>query len=878
MDYRMNSRPPKAARKILLGFLRDDLAEEVLGDLDEKFYATLRKRSAFRAKANYWYQVLHYLRPFAIRKSRSAPSNHCDMLQNYTRIGVRNLLKNKLFSAINIGGMAISLAIFFVIALYIVDELKFDRHIGEAHLKFRVYNEHFNDDGSTKKGAMVPPMIAPTLAAEYPQVEYYARFLNFNAAPLFEVGDKKFAEDKGGAADPRIFDMLSVPLLEGDRRTALREPNTVAINRTLKEKYFGDKDAVGETIEVFDQPFRVVAVFEDFPPHAHFQRNYFLAMDGVVPDQRMQSWGWNQFHTYIKLKAGSRGDDLESRLPDFAERNAWPVTKPNGGYYIPHLIPIEDIHLYAWDQAWDIAVRGNIQTIYILSAIAVFILLIAVLNFVNLSTARAISRMKEVGVRKVMGAFRAQLIHQFISESVLVALIALMLAAGIAAIALPYLNAFTGKHIPTELLLSPTWVAALLGSGVVTGILAGIYPALFISAYRPAHILSNKGAGRSGRTVLRQGLVVFQFILSFFLIIASFVVSEQHTFMRNADMGFEKENLIVLPLRGDMGLNPETTKHAFGNHPGVVSTSMGYGLPGEAFAGDGIIDKATGKRWHINLLTVDQDYIRTLGLELVAGRDFSRDVPWDTSHAFILSETAAKMLGHADPGDALDHEISWERWDAPDSLKEGKVIGVIKDVQLNSMRESIAPIALQIYPFAYATMTLRIRPDDIPATIAHLEKQWKAFNREWPFEYRFLDENFDRMYKAEENLATLFGIFTGFTIAVACLGLFGLVVYSTTQRYREISIRKVLGASGGGLVLMLTKNYVILVAIAFLIAVPLSYYAAWQWLQGFAFRIPVTPVLFVKAGLLIMIIALTTVGIQAFRATLANPVDALKEQ
>lgn len=870
--------PPGYAQKLLLWFLRRDLAEEVQGDLDEKFYKTLKKKTPFRAKVNYWYQVIHYMRPFAIRKAASISSNHYDMFQNYFKIGVRNLLKSKFFSFINVSGMAISMAIFFIIVLYIHDELKFDKHIEDSHLKFRVFNEHFSDDGTRKKGAMVPPMIAPTLAREYPQVEYYARFLNFNSAPLFEALDKKFTEDKGGAADPGIFDMFSLQLLEGDRNSALREPNTVAINETLKKKYFGEKPALGESIEIFDQDFKVVAVFKDFPVHSHFQRNFFLAIPGIVSDERMQSWGWNQFHTYIKLRSGADMHDLESRLKDFAERNAWPVTKSDGGYYIPHLMPMEKIHLHAYDQLWDIAVRGNAQTIYILTVVAAFILIIAVLNFVNLSTARAVNRVKEVGVRKVMGAFKYQLVYQFISESVLIAFIALFVAGLIGSMVLPYLNAFTEKNIPVNILLDPEWISMLLLFGLGTGILAGVYPALFISSYAPAHIFSAKGGGKSGKTVLRQGLVVFQFMLSFFLIIASFVVSEQHTYMRTTDMGFEKENLVVLPLRGNMSENLKATKQSFAGHPNILSATLGYGLPGQAYAGDGIIDKVTQKNWHINLLTVDHDYVKTLGMEIIAGRDFSDEILTDESSAFILSETAAKMLGHADPSDAVGHELAWNRWDAPDSLKEGRVVGIVKDIQLNSMRDGIAPVALQIYPFAYSTITLRIKSGDIPGTIAHLAEKWKAFNTEWPFEYKFLDENFDAMYKSEEKLATLFRIFTGFTILVACLGLFGLVVYSTSQRYREISIRKVLGAGETGLLMLLARNYIWLIAIAFVIAIPLSYYAAWQWLQTFAFRIAITPMLFIKAGMLIAAIALLTVGIQAYKATLTNPVNALKEQ
>ena len=874
----MKTKPPKAAERLLLWFLRADLAEEVLGDLEEKFYETVRRRSTFRARLNYWYQVINYMRPFAIRKRKSSHFNHYDMLQNYLRIGVRNLMKSKFFSVINIAGMAISMAIFFIIALYVQDELKYDKHLADAELKYRVYSEHFSDDGSRKKGAMVPPPIGPTLAADFPHVDYYTRFLNFNEAPLFEVGARKFTEGMGGAADPTIFKMFDLQLLEGDATTALTQPNTIAINATLKRKYFGDEQAVGKSIEIFDQNFEVVAVFEDFNDYSHFQRNYFFPMAGIVPQERMNNWGWSQFHTYIKLKPGSDAATLEANLKDFAERHAWPETKPDGGYYIPHLMRVEDIHLRAHDQLWDIAVRGNAQTVYILTGIAFFILIIAMLNFVNLSTARAINRVKEVGVRKVMGAFRSQLINQFVSESAIIAFVALFVAVLLTQVALPYLNDFTEKSIPAALMLQPEALLSLLAFGIFIGVCAGLYPAFYISANKPAAILSNRDSARGGKSMFRQSLVVFQLIISFSLIIASFVVSEQHEFMRNADMGFEKENIIVLPIRGDMDRNIETTKQSFTAHPNVLSASLGYGLPGEAFAGDGIIDMETGKNRHISMLTVDHDYVKTLGLEIIAGRDFSLDVPADEYSAFILSESAASMLGHTRAEDALGHKIAWDRWDAPDSLKVGQVIGVVKDIQLNSMREHVAPVVLHIFPQAYSTISIRVLPEDLPATLQHLEQAWSKFNTEWPFEYRFLDENFDRMYKTEERLSVLFKIFTGFTIFVACLGLFGLVVYSTSQRYREVSIRKVLGATEANLVLLLASNYIALIMIAFAIAAPLSYYAAGEWLAAFAFRIEITPSLFTEAALLITAIALFTVGVQSYRATRANPVEALKEQ
>jgi putative ABC transport system permease protein len=727
---------------------------------------------------------------------------------------------------------------------------------------------------------MVPAPIAPGLKSEFGEVDYHFRFLNFNGTSLFELGDKRIIESKGGYGEPTMFDMFSLPLIEGDKATALQQPNTIALSQSLARKYFGDKPCVGESITVLGSLYKIEAVYTDFPEHSHLSINYILSFESLVQaiPERMKNWGWNQFHTYVKLKQGSNADGLESKLRGFAERNAWPTTKGDGGYYIPHLMPMDKIHLHASDHQWDIANRGNIQTVYILLATAVVILIIAILNFVNLSTARAVNRVKEVGVRKVVGAFRTQLIYQFISESIIIALISLLIGGLLAELALPFMNSFTEKTIPTGIFLDPALALTIFVSALVVGVAAGAYPAFYISGYRPSQILGNKHANASGKNLLRKGLVTLQFILSFFLIIAAFVVSDQHTYLRTKDMGFKKENLVVIPLRGDSVLRLESTKRAFLDHPNVVSGTLGYGLPGQAFAGDGIRDKATKKDWHISLLTVDHDYAKTLGLDIIAGRDFSRDFPSDETNAFIISETGAKMLGYTDPAKAIGHEVEWDRWDDPNLDKVGTIIGVMRDLHLNSLRETITPVIMHVYPFAYNTLTVKITGEDVPGTIAHFERTWKKFNAQWPFEYKFLDSNFDKLYKAEEKLAKLFAFFTGFTIFVACLGLFGLVVYTTTQRYKEISIRKVLGANETSLVMHLGRGYLLLIALAFVIAIPLSYYFANEWLQRFPYRVTITPALFLKASILIFVIALVTVGIQSLKAARSNPVDALKEQ
>ena len=802
------------------------------------------------------------------------------MLRSYFTIGLRNLLKNKLFSVINISGMAISVACFFIIGLFVIDELSYDKHTSDPHLKFRVYNEMFSQDGSISVGSMVPPMIAPTLKTDYPEVDYYFRFLSINSKLLFQVGDNKTTEENGGYGEPTMFNMFDLKLIEGDRNTILTKPKTVALSETIAKKYFGDAPALGKIIRIGTEDVVVDGVYEDFSAHSHLHIRYLLRLEdlAIVLGDRMQSWQWNQFFTYIKLKPGAEGSALEGKLQSFAERHAWPVTKPNGGYFIPHLMQLDNVHLQASNQLWDIADRGNAQTVYILSGTALFILIIAILNFINLSTSRAMTRMKEVGVRKSIGAARSQLIKQFMSESVILALIALLIGVIITQLTLPSLNSFTEKSIPLDIFLDPINIASILLFALVVGVAAGAYPAFYISAFQPSSVLSGKQSATSGQNVFRKSLVVVQFMLSFFMIIAAIVVSDQLTYMQTKDMGFDMDNVIVIPLRGGLSKNKQAAKTEFSSNPNVISATMGYGLPGQAFAGDGFTDKETGREWHVSMLTVDPDYVKTLGLKIIAGRDFEKERPSDEQDAFIVSEATMKMLGLTDPNEALGHKISWKRWDDATKEKEGSIIGVIQDLHLNSLQQNITPVMIQVLPFAYNTLTLRIKGDDIPATIAHFENKWKQFESDWPFEYKFLDSNFDKLYKSETRLSKLFTFFTGFATFVACLGLFGLVAYNMSLRFREIGIRKVLGATETHLVVQLGKSYVFLVGIAFIIAIPVSYYAAHEWLQTFAYRTEISPSLFAKAALSILGVAIVTVGMQSLKAARGNPVNALKEQ
>jgi putative ABC transport system permease protein len=798
------------------------------------------------------------------------------MLFNYFKIAFRNLLKNKLFSFINVLGMSISLAIVFTITLFVRDEQSYDKHITDSDRKFRVYNYKVNDNGETGNLPIVPYPFATYLQKDYPEIESALRIMDTFGEQLFEAGSKKIQEKNGIYAEPSIVEMLSLNFLFGDPTTALEKANHVVLTKHFAEKYFGNENPVGKPIRISKEDYTVSGVIENPPRNFHLKINYVLSFASLTKNwtpYRFENFINQQYNTYIKLKPGTRAADLEAKLPGFIAKYADPKTKPEGFSYQPHLQNIKDIHLHSSDFQWEIAQRGNAQMVYILTISATLILVIACLNFVNLSTARSIKRMKEVGVRKVVGAQRIQLVFQFVTESITITFMALILAIASTSLILPTLNDFTEKSIADP--FQPITIVLLLFFSALLGLVAGSYPALHLSGFRPAAILSNKEGHQGSAEFFRKSLVVVQFVFSLFLIISAMIVMSQNDWLQNKDLGFNKEQMVVLKLTRNQLRNAEAVKHEYLNHPNILNGALSYGLPGDIVAGDGIIDAATGKPWGASMFIIDPDYIATMGMEMAAGTGFSKDSPYNLKHGFVLNETAAKAFGYGSPENALGKKIHWNIWGS-DSLKKGEVIGVVKDFHFRSLREKVAPVVMHVNPDYFWSLTLRVKPEGMQQTLAHLKSTWEKAENEWPFEYSFLDKSFDDMYKNEERLSTLLTWFTGFAIFIACLGLFGLVEYSVNQRAKEISIRKVFGAGITSLLLLLTKRYFLLVIIAFMIAIPLSYYTSKQWLQNFAYRIDISPLVFIKAAGLIVVITIVTVVFQSLKAALGNPARVLK--
>jgi putative ABC transport system permease protein len=597
----------------------------------------------------------------------------------------------------------------------------------------------------------------------------------------------------------------------------------------------------------------------------------------------MQRWGWQQFYTYIKVQKGTDASTLQKKFQDIVKARAYPVLKPMGFTYLPYLQPLKKVHLYSSSFKFDMAVRGNIVYVNALSIIASFILLIACFNFINLTTAKSIQRAKEVGVKKAIGASRWQLIIQFTGETILFALMSVIVALTVTLLLLPALNQFTGKNISLSLLSLPVISLIVVGLILVVGVSAGFYPAIVLSRFKAVKVL--KGATGDENSfkgqLFRKALVVTQFSLSSLLIISAIIVYQQVNYLHTKDLGFNKQEIMFFPMQGDdMTRNYSSFKNDLLQSSGVSSVSIGYGFPGDLTAGDEIIVPRNGesKSHSVTQLLVDHDYIKTLNLQLVAGRDFSKDIKTDQPEGFIINETAVRELGFGTPQKAIGQKLEWKVWvsKTADSLKKGRIIGVVKDFNYKNLYEKVNSAVIQIYPEAYWKVAVKLKTADVANTISYITNIWKKYSPGYPIDYTFMDENFKRMYQSEDKFRALLIIFTGLAIFIGCLGLFGLAAYTAERRTKEIGIRKILGATVNNIVMLLSGEFLKLILIALVIAAPLAWYFMTGWLKDFAYHIEIGWAVFVLAGVLAIVIAILTVGYQGIKAALVNPVKNLR--
>ena len=816
------------------------------------------------------------------------------MLINYFKIAWRNLLKSKTFSFINIFGLAAGLTCCMLISIYLLHEFSYDSYQPDVKNVYQMATTFSMNHKDFTLAAVSAP-IASTVKKEFPEVRQYTRMMQLStfedktmlqyrapgAAPL------SFFESKGFLADSSFFRIFSYHFIEGTPASALDEPNTIVVSEEIAHKLFGHAAALGKIIHVSsssngDHDLVVKGVFRPVDRPSHIDASFFMSfaggdMEAFMRRQENDFLTNNMFTAYLRLAPGTNPASLDAKFPAFLDKYAGKQMKEMGFEKRQFLVPVRDIHLRS-DIPGNITPPASKTYLYILGSIAIFTLLIACINFMNLATARSAKRSAEVGIRKVLGAVKSKLIGQFLGESILMSGIAFFLAWGFTVALLPAFSQVTNRVLTLSLPGQLPLLAGFLGLAIVTGLLAGIYPAFYLSSFQPAKVLKGKFSNSLAAISLRKGLVVFQFIISVTLIVSSVVINDQMAYLRNKDLGFDKTSQIVVPLRSSTAKELcSALENEFRGNVQVISAGAAVYYPGIVNPSDNLI-YADGqfaqdaKRARMNY--VDFEYMKTLGLQTVAGRLFSKEFLAD-SDRMVLNESAVKALGFASPEAAIGKKV---HNNFQQNTYTNEIVGVVKDFHFEDLHLPITPYAFRLNGGSNSYLLVHARAGEPGPLLTALGAAWHKLNPNEPFEYSFLDEDFQKNYAAEERLSTMIRYFTIMAILISCLGLFGLASFSAEQRIREIGIRKVLGASITGIVLLLSKDFLKLVAIAMVIACPVAWLIMHKWLQDFAYRTPISWVVFVITFFSTLGITLFTISFQAIRAGLANPVQSLKAE
>jgi putative ABC transport system permease protein len=815
------------------------------------------------------------------------------MLKNYLRIAVRNLIKYKTISFINLFGLTVGITCCLLILTYLLHETSYDKYNSKAGRIWRVTRSFNNKDGivSLHLGTVAPPF-GPLLRNDFPDIQKMTRLLEIDKAPM-RYEDKIFNEQNLFYADTNFVDIFDVHFLEGNPKTAFTFPNSIVLTPEVARKYFGDTDPMNKVVRMDNQMnFKVTGIFQPLPSASHFHPKLLLSFstlnDTTVygENRLMTNWGNNSFFTYILLPDNYPIQSMEAQLPAFVDRHmptngAPPGVKPHQFTQL-FLQPLTSIHLHSHLDS-EAEQNGDAGRVSTFAAIALFILLIACINYMNLSTARSALRAKEIGIRKVSGALRNEIILQFLSESVLISYIALLFAAGLTWLTLPGLNSITGLSLSVETLIRPAILIPLFLTPIVVGTLSGLYPALFLSAFQPSRVLKGLFKAGSGSISFRKILVVIQFAISIVLLISTAIVFQQLHYMQNTSLGFNKDRMVTMSYNAGLDKNYESFRTQLLQDPNIRQITRSSRIPSgrlldEQGASTESGDSLKPVTADIKYLAVDHDFLSTFGIPLAAGRDYSRAYATDTNN-FILNVAATQALGIRNPSQMIGRNFGYA------NIK-GKVIGIMKDFNFESLHQKIVPLILAMPPagetpsnyFGNLSIKLSGSNENIKEALGRIESAWKTYLPVIPFEYTFLDERFGQLYQSEERQSQLFTVFSFIAIFIACLGLLGLSAFSISQRIKEIGIRKVLGASSGTIVWLLSIDFLILIAIAALIA----FIAAWImmsfWLQDFAYRISIQWWIFAAAGLLAAIIALATISFQALKAAWSNPVNSLRSE
>ncbi|GAB4019731.1 ABC transporter permease [Spirosoma migulaei] len=874
--------PPRWADRLLESFLSPRLLEDVQGDLHEVFYKRIQEVGLSKARREYRWAVLHYLRPYffkSFRRSDQPTSSYYstypqpslfqfDMIRNYLKIAWRNIAHNKSFSAINILGLALGMACCFVIVLWIQDELSVDAYHANGPQLYNVMERQFYD-GKVEAGNGTPALLAEELKKEFPEIAYAAG-LSWEEERTFLVGDK-LNKEKGRWAGADWFKMYSIPLLAGTAETALNAPTTIAISQKLAQNYFGSPQAaMGKSIRIGNkEDYQVSAVF-DVPAASSVTYDYLLSWKDLLNhNEWLKDWGTNALETRIQLVVDRNGVPadparLEAKMKSFLKSRNPGMTKSGSAIQL-FLQPYQEAYLYSnFKNGYQDG--GRIDYVRLFGIVAVFILLIACINFMNLATARSVKRAREVGVRKVVGAGRGWLIGQFIGEAMVLTCMALLIALGAVWLLLPTFNSLTEKHIAFHFTDASFWVI-LVGMALVTGLIAGSYPALFLSSLNPIRVLKGTVRFGAGARFFRQGLVVFQFALSILLIIGTIIVYRQIDFIQTKNLGFDRERMLYVSSEGELGTKYNTFKEELLQMPGIQSVTKMDGTPTNGFGSTGNVQwpgKDPKASIQFQFSKVDYDFTKTLKVK-VTGRDFSKAFGADSAN-FLINETAARRIGYNNPiGKPL---TMWG--------KTGIIVGVIADYHQSSMHTAIEPFIAKLGDGQI--IIVRVKTGQTKQALASLEVLARQLNPKFPFRYRFADEAFQTLYRSETVVGSLANYFAFLAIFISCLGLFGLAAFTAEQRTKEIGVRKVLGASVVSVVALLSQDFLKLVLVAILISSPLAWFGMSRWLQDYVYKIDLSWWIFALAGLLAIGIALLTISFQSIKAALMNPVKSLRSE
>ncbi|MFC1725612.1 ABC transporter permease [candidate division KSB1 bacterium] len=849
---------PKIATWFLSNFIPGHDQRFLIGDLKEIYISKAEEKGKVYARIWYWYFLVSSIPYFG----KNSIFWRFTMFKNYLKTAFRNMKRQKVFSLINISGLAIGMACSILILFWVQDELSYDKfHINIDRI-YRIV-DGIPVGKKVDMSALTAPPVAPALTQDYPEILEYTRFSD-GINTLVKYGDKAFYETLYTNADPGIFKIFSFFMLKGDPETALSDPYSVVLTEKTAEKYFGEEDPLGKTLNINNEfNVTVTGVVKNLPQNSTIQFDFISPFTKTFFDERqLNNWDANFHYAFVLLKKGVSAENLDNKISNYLIEHDPEQTDTIDLQWFG------DTHLYS-QLEHEFDGLGDIKYVYIFSVLAVFVLLIACINFVNLTTAKSGSRSKEIGVRKVVGADKKDLRGQFFSETIIMTFIGLTAALILVWILLPFFNELSGKQIDPVSMNLFKLLGLFASIALLTGIISGIYPSLYLSSFQPVKALKGNFTTGKGGKVFRKILVVFQFLLSIILIICTITVSKQLNFINNFDLGYNKDHIVEMRITGDMNQNFLSFKNELLSNPVIKNVTRAMAMPNNIGSSPGSPEyegKEEGDNWYIRADFADFDYFETFGMEIIQGRSFTKEHLTSDYMAYIVNEEAVKRMGMTDP---IGKRFSF--WG-----DEGQIIGVVKNFHFRPVHYKIEPIVYRLMEPWYRRIIVKINQTNISHSLSFIEDTWKKHFTKYPFIYSFFDKRFEAMYKAENNMGKLISYASILAIFIACLGLFGLAAFMTEQRTKEIGIRKVLGSTLVGVVYLLTKDFTKLVLLGNLVAWPIAWFAMRKWLQSFAYSIELSIYIFISAGFIALFIAFLTVSYQSLKAALSNTVDALK--